>query len=139
MVNNIRNISILVICLMMLGCASNPVTVIDKRYGVIKQEKKLHVNTKSGLATIGGATAGGLIGNQIGGGTGKVLATIGGAVIGGTSARKVTEKQEINFEYLVLMSDGERFILETKKNRKKIGSRVLVERLSNGRERVFVL
>ncbi|WP_239502690.1 glycine zipper 2TM domain-containing protein [Vibrio astriarenae] len=127
------------ICLVMTGCASEPITVVNKRYGTIKQEKTVSVSTKSGLATVGGAAVGGLLGNQVGGGSGKILATAGGSIAGGVAGRTLSEKQEVHFEYLVIMQDGERFILETKTSRKKVGSRVLIEHLSNGRERIFVL
>lgn len=39
--------------------------------------------------TAAGAVVGGLLGNQIGGGTGKKLATVGGAVAGGAVGRTV--------------------------------------------------
>jgi uncharacterized protein YcfJ len=48
---------------------------------------------KGGAAgVIGGAVVGGVIGHQIGGGTGKTLATIGGAAAGGYAGNKVQKK-----------------------------------------------
>jgi outer membrane lipoprotein SlyB len=54
----------------------------------------------SGLGVAGGAVVGGLLGNQIGGGTGRTLATVAGAVGGGyagneieKNARKTTATQ----------------------------------------------
>lgn len=41
------------------------------------------------LGTATGAVVGGLLGNQVGGGTGKKVATVGGAVAGGMIGRKV--------------------------------------------------
>ena len=41
------------------------------------------------LGTATGAVIGGLLGNQVGGGTGKKVATVGGAVAGGMVGRKV--------------------------------------------------
>ena len=41
-----------------------------------------------------GAVAGGLIGNQIGGGKGKDLATIGGAVAGGIAGHKIQRHRQ---------------------------------------------
>ncbi len=38
---------------------------------------------KNILGTVGGAVAGGVVGNQFGGGSGKTIATVGGAVAGG--------------------------------------------------------
>lgn len=138
-IRRIAPILLSLICLFMTGCASEPITVVDKRYGVIKHERTVSVSTKSGLATVGGAAVGGLLGNQVGGGSGKTLATVGGSIAGGVAGRTLSEKQEVHFEYLVIMQDGERFILETETSRKKLGSRVLIEHLSNGRERIFVL
>lgn len=39
-------------------------------------------NSANAVGTVAGATAGGLIGNQFGGGKGKTIATIGGAAAG---------------------------------------------------------
>jgi uncharacterized protein YcfJ len=41
------------------------------------------------VGIVGGAVVGGLLGNQIGGGTGKTLATVGGAVAGGYAGNEV--------------------------------------------------
>ncbi|MET0581760.1 MAG: glycine zipper 2TM domain-containing protein [Pseudoxanthomonas sp.] len=41
------------------------------------------------LGTATGAVVGGLLGNQVGGGSGKKVATVGGAVAGGLIGRKV--------------------------------------------------
>lgn len=38
---------------------------------------------REGVGALGGAVAGGVLGSQIGGGSGQVLATVGGAVLGG--------------------------------------------------------
>jgi outer membrane lipoprotein SlyB len=43
----------------------------------------------SGLGVVGGAVVGGLLGSQVGGGTGKKLATVGGAVAGGYAGNQV--------------------------------------------------
>jgi outer membrane lipoprotein SlyB len=53
----------------------------------------VHVETRKGeggaVGIIGGALVGGLIGHQIGGGTGKTLATVGGAAAGGYAGNEV--------------------------------------------------
>ncbi|MEE7547130.1 glycine zipper 2TM domain-containing protein [Xanthomonas sp. Kuri4-1] len=47
--------------------------------------------------TLAGAAIGGLLGNQIGGGSGKKLATVGGAVAGGATGRYIQgQRQETN-------------------------------------------
>lgn len=46
--------------------------------------------------TLLGAAAGGLVGNQFGGGKGKVLTTAGGVVAGGYAGKKVQESHQEN-------------------------------------------
>jgi len=41
-----------------------------------------------------GAVAGGLLGNQVGGGKGRTLATVAGAVGGGYAGKKIQENQQ---------------------------------------------
>ncbi|CAM4039942.1 glycine zipper 2TM domain-containing protein [Roseateles saccharophilus] len=48
----------------------------------------------SGLGVIGGAVLGGLLGNQVGGGTGKKVATVGGAVAGGYAGNEVEKNMK---------------------------------------------
>jgi surface antigen len=42
-----------------------------------------NMGTKQGVGTLGGAALGGLLGSQIGGGTGKLIATSAGVLLGG--------------------------------------------------------
>jgi outer membrane lipoprotein SlyB len=51
-------------------------------------------NRIAGTAT--GAVIGGLLGNQIGGGSGKKLATVGGAVAGGAAGRTIQGNRQID-------------------------------------------
>ena len=53
----------------------------------VKLEKRKGEGGAVGI--VGGAVVGGLLGNQIGGGTGKTLATVGGAVAGGYAGNEV--------------------------------------------------
>ena len=46
--------------------------------------------------TLIGAAAGGLVGNQFGGGKGKILTTAGGVVAGGYAGKKVQEAHQAN-------------------------------------------
>ena len=46
----------------------------------------------SGVGAVGGAVVGGVLGHQVGGGTGKKVATVGGAVVGGIAGNEI-EKQ----------------------------------------------
>lgn len=49
--------------------------------------------------TVIGAVAGGLLGNQVGGGSGKKIATVAGAVGGGYAGNKVQEHMQANDTY----------------------------------------
>ncbi|MEO5630231.1 MAG: glycine zipper 2TM domain-containing protein [Thermomonas sp.] len=51
--------------------------------------------------TVIGAVAGGLIGNQVGGGKGKDLATIGGAVAGGVAGHKIQRHRQERYKTVV--------------------------------------
>lgn len=48
------------------------------------------------LGSAAGAIVGGLLGNQVGGGSGKKLATVAGAIGGGLAGREVQERVEAN-------------------------------------------
>lgn len=57
---------------------------------------------------VGGAVVGGLLGNQVGGGTGKTLATVGGAVAGGYVGNEVQKNVTSKTVWVtrVRMKDG---------------------------------
>lgn len=55
----------------------------------------------SGLGAVGGAVIGGLLGNQVGGGSGKTLATVGGAVAGGAVGNKVEKNSKTRTVWIV--------------------------------------
>lgn len=48
----------------------------------------------SGLGAVGGAVIGGLLGSQIGGGSGKKIATVGGAVAGGMAGHEIEKRHK---------------------------------------------
>ena len=56
----------------------------------VHQEKRKGKGGVAGIA--GGAVVGGLLGNQVGGGTGKTVATVGGAVVGGVVGNEVQKQ-----------------------------------------------
>jgi len=62
----------------------------------------------TGLGAVGGAVAGGLIGNQIGGGRGKILTTIAGAVGGGLAGNGIEHavRKQTTYDVQVRMQDG---------------------------------
>lgn len=58
-------------------------------------QEVMHVKRKGeggAAGIVGGAVVGGLLGNQVGGGSGKALATVGGAVAGGYVGNEVQKK-----------------------------------------------
>jgi outer membrane lipoprotein SlyB len=58
----------------------------------------VHTETRrgeaSGVGAVGGAVVGGLLGNMVGGGTGKKIATVGGAVAGGYAGNEIEKNQK---------------------------------------------
>lgn len=71
----------------------------------------------SGVGVVAGAVVGGLLGNQVGGGSGKTLATVAGAVGGGYAGNEIEKRtrKAAAYEVDVLMENGERrsFSFET--------------------------
>jgi outer membrane lipoprotein SlyB len=63
----------------------------------------------SGVGVVGGAVVGGLLGNQIGGGSGKTLATIAGAVGGGFAGNEVEKRTRTatTYQVRVRMENGQ--------------------------------
>lgn len=56
---------------------------------VIEVRSEQRKGDASALGAIGGAVVGGLLGNQVGGGSGRSVATVGGAVAGGFAGREL--------------------------------------------------
>jgi len=63
----------------------------------------------SGLGIAAGAVLGGVLGNQVGGGTGKTLATVAGAVAGGYGGNEVEKRARstTTYQVRVRMEDGD--------------------------------
>jgi len=77
--------------------------------GRIESVRSVQTQAKpSGVGVVGGAVVGGLLGNQIGGGSGKTLATVAGAVGGGFAGNEIEKRTrtEANYEVTVRMEDG---------------------------------
>jgi outer membrane lipoprotein SlyB len=87
-----------------------------------------------GVGAVGGAIAGGVLGSQVGHGTGRAAATVGGAVIGGVVGHQVEQhvrgNQTASGDYMVRvrMDDGsyQTFRKEASSN-VRVGDRVRVE------------
>src|SRR5690606_17779594 len=62
----------------------------------------------SGVGVVGGAVVGGLLGNQVGGGSGRTLATVAGAVGGGYAGTEIEKRTRTatTYEVRVRMEDG---------------------------------
>lgn len=77
--------------------------------GTVQEVRKEKRKGEGGaVGIVGGAVAGGLLGNQVGKGNGKTLATVGGAVAGGfvgNEVQKHVTSKEI-FVTTVKMKDG---------------------------------
>jgi outer membrane lipoprotein SlyB len=79
---------------------------------------------------------GGLVGNQIGSGSGRTAATVGGAVLGGIAGNEIEEnRNEGGYEVYVRMDDGRRVVVSQRDlNGVREGSQVRVE---GGRARLI--
>jgi uncharacterized protein YcfJ len=62
----------------------------------------------SGLGAVGGAVVGGLLGHQVGGGSGKTLLTVGGAVAGGVAGNEIEKRSKKHTVWVtrVTLRDG---------------------------------
>jgi outer membrane lipoprotein SlyB len=84
----------------------------------------------SGVGAVGGAVAGGVLGHQMGGGSGKTLTTVGGAAAGallGNELEKQTKKHTV-WITTVKMKDGSHKTFESEANPGlKLGDVVTVE------------
>lgn len=69
---------------------------------------EIHSETRkgkgSGLGVVGGAVLGGLLGHQLGGGTGKKLATVGGAAAGGYAGNEVEKNMKKHTVWVVQLA-----------------------------------
>jgi outer membrane lipoprotein SlyB len=109
------------------------------RYGYVESVETVTPDPRAsgpGVGAVGGAIAGGVIGHQIGSGSGNTAATIGGAVIGGVVGHQIeqrvrTQREGVAVEYhfRVRMDDGsyQTFRKETHDGI-RVGDRVRVER-----------
>ncbi|KAF1045145.1 MAG: hypothetical protein GAK35_01471 [Herbaspirillum frisingense] len=91
-----------------------------------------HTPQTSGVGIAGGAVVGGLLGNQVGGGTGRTLATIAGAVGGGYAGNEIEKRGRTTTTYVVdvRMENGKsRSFPQTSENW-RVGDQV---RVVNGR------
>jgi uncharacterized protein YcfJ len=93
-------------CVMVTGAASAQSNKSSKSkaprcYDVQVQRPKQIKDQHKIAGTAIGAVAGGLLGNQVGGGNGKKLATAAGAVGGAFAGRKIQENQQNKTETVI--------------------------------------
>jgi uncharacterized protein YcfJ len=85
-----------------------PVAVCDECGTVqsVRQKERKTKTSKAGM--VGGALIGGLLGHQLGGGTGNTVATIGGAAAGGYVGEKLEQKHNAKVVWVttVKLKDG---------------------------------
>jgi outer membrane lipoprotein SlyB len=88
--------------------APRPVAVDPNAGEVVAINTAQEPEPTTGLGAVGGAVAGGLLGNQVGGGRGRVLATIAGAVGGGLAGNGIEHavRKATNYQVQVRMQDG---------------------------------
>lgn len=92
-------------CVMVTGAASAQSSKSSKKtphcYNVEVQRPKQVKDQHKIAGTALGAVAGGLLGNQVGGGKGKKLATAAGAVGGAFAGRAIQEHQQNKTETVI--------------------------------------
>jgi outer membrane lipoprotein SlyB len=92
--------------------ASGVRTAQSVTYGTVQSVRVVSIHddseTTSTLSTAGGAVAGGVLGNLVGGGAGRTVATVGGALLGaaaGYGGSKALTSQE-GYEIMVKLENG---------------------------------
>ncbi|MDI9239744.1 glycine zipper 2TM domain-containing protein [Lysobacter sp. LF1] len=88
-------------CLSVAAFAQKSSTRQPHCYDVEVQKPKEVKDQHKIAGTALGAVAGGLLGNQVGGGSGKKIATAAGAVGGAVAGRKIQENQQNKTETVV--------------------------------------
>jgi outer membrane lipoprotein SlyB len=120
------------------GMISHPCKVISVRTVAVEEGDYLEDN-KTGTAL--GAVAGGLAGNMIGGGRGRILATGVGAIagaVGGAFAEKALKSQNA-YEYVVQLTNGTmRTVVQGMDTFLQVGQEaLLIEGTRNSRPRLI--
>lgn len=64
----------------------------------------------TGIGAVGGAVVGGLLGNQLGGGTGRKVATVGGAVAGGFAGNEIEKRTRTSTVWVVKMRNADQTV-----------------------------
>jgi outer membrane lipoprotein SlyB len=91
-----------------------------------------HAKKTSGIGMVGGAVVGGLLGNQIGSGNGRLLGTVAGAAGGGYAGNAIERHTQTTttYEVVVRMENGRTREFPQSASNWRVGDRV---RVVNGR------
>ena len=78
-------------------------------YGTVQSVREVQIEgTKSGIGTVAGGAVGGVLGNEVGAGTGRTLATIGGGLAGALAGSAIEEgaTRQRGLEITVRLDNG---------------------------------
>ena len=119
------------------GSAYSGYGVVDSRYGVVDSiERVSQANTGIGgsgigVGTIVGAVVGGLLGHQVGSGTGQTVATIAGAAGGAYVGHELENRQQHaadTYRFTIRMDNGSyQALMQNTDAGFRVGDRVRVE------------
>lgn len=137
---------------LLVGCASNigsshyetsQVGESTTTYeGVIQSKRIVKVEgngTTQVISALAGAAAGGALGNQVGGGSGKTAMTVGGALAGAAAGNAVGKKLSAQeaYEYTVKLNDGSlRTVVQGADVDLAVGQAVYLQVSKKGRSRI---
>ncbi|RXZ32482.1 glycine zipper 2TM domain-containing protein [Oxalobacteraceae bacterium CAVE-383] len=87
-----------------------------------------HPKKTSGIGMVGGAVVGGLLGNQIGSGNGRILGTVAGAAGGGYAGNEIEKHTQTTttYEVVVRMENGRVREFPQSSSNWRVGDRVRV-------------
>jgi outer membrane lipoprotein SlyB len=110
-------------------------------YGVITGIAPVTIQSdQTGLGTLGGAVAGGVVGSTIGGGSGRILSAVGGAIVGavaGGMGESALRKHD-GLEITVQKDSGETVVIVQEADKEPLakGDRVRILKAQDGSTRV---
>ena len=122
MMNTLKICCLLLISLILAGCASSrsgDVYTRDQarremlvRSGVVESIREVTMEgTKSGVGGLAGAAVGGVAGSHMGGGTGQIVGAIFGALLGGLAGSAIEENAtKKNAQEITVRLDGGQLI-----------------------------
>lgn len=93
----------------MMGSSNIDNSAVRSGYGTVETVERVERSNMGLLGTLGGAVVGGLLGHQIGSGSGNTAATIAGAAGGAYAGREIerrTRGGEDAYRIVVRMDDG---------------------------------